>query len=100
MGRGPTIARMTLFVALAETSQRVGASSGRLAKIRELAALLAQLRAEEIAIAVHYLSGEMPQGRIGIGPAAVTRAAATEPAPAATLSVTDVDERLKSLAAT
>jgi DNA ligase 1 len=89
---------MTLFVSLAETSQRVGASAGRLAKIRELAACLAQLSPAEIAIAVHYLAGEMPRGRIGVGPAAVTRAAATEPAPAATLSITDVDQRLTGLA--
>ena len=89
---------MTLFVGLAETSQRVGASAGRLAKIRELATLLAQLPPAEIAIAVHYLSGEMPQGRIGVGPAAVTRAAAAEPAPAPTLSITDVDQRLTALA--
>jgi DNA ligase 1 len=89
---------MTLFVTLAETSERVGASAGRLAKIRELAALLAQLAPTEIAIAVHYLSGEMPQGRIGVGPAAVTRAAAAEPAPASTLSISDVDRRLTALA--
>ncbi|MBV9727393.1 MAG: ATP-dependent DNA ligase [Gammaproteobacteria bacterium] len=89
---------MTLFVTLAETSERVGSSAGRLAKIRELAALLAQLAPTEIAIAVHYLSGEMPQGRIGVGPAAVTRAAATGPAPVSTLSITDVDERLTALA--
>ncbi|MBV8405169.1 MAG: ATP-dependent DNA ligase [Gammaproteobacteria bacterium] len=91
---------MTLFLSLAETSQRVAATAARLAKVRELAALLAQLSANEIGIAVQYLSGEMPQGRIGVGPAAVRRAAATAPAPEPTLSVTDVDERLTALAAT
>jgi len=90
---------VTLFLGLADTSQRVGATAARLAKTRELAALLAQLPPGEIGIGVHYLSGEMPQGRIGIGPAAVSRAAATEPAQAATLSVTDVDLRLRALAA-
>ena len=90
---------MTLFLSLADTSQRVGATAARLAKTRELAALLAQLSPAEIGIGVHYLSGEMPQGRIGIGPAAVSRAAATAPAQAATLSVTDVDLRLRALAA-
>jgi DNA ligase-1 len=90
---------VTLFLSLADTSQRVGATAARLAKIRELAALLAQLSPDEIGIAVHYLSGEMPQGRIGVGPAAVSRAAATAPAQAATLSVIDVDLRLTALAA-
>ena len=90
---------VTLFVSLAETSQRVGASAARLAKVRELATLLAQLSPGEIGPAVQYLSGEMPQGRIGIGPAAVGRAAATEPAAAATLSITDLDLRLTALAA-
>ena len=89
---------MTLFASLAETSERVCASAGRLAKIRELAALLSQVSAGEIGLAVHYLSGELPQGRIGVGPAAVTRAAATGPAPAPTLSVEAVDERLRTFA--
>ena len=90
---------MTRFVSLAETSQRVGATAARLGKVRELATLLEQLAPEEVGPAVQYLSGEMPQGRIGIGPAAVGRAAATDPAPVATLSVSDLDLRLSSLAA-
>jgi hypothetical protein len=38
-----------------------------LAKVRELAALLRALQPDEIETGVHYLSGELPQGRIGIG---------------------------------
>jgi DNA ligase 1 len=91
---------VSLFTTLADTSQRVGATNSRLAKIRELAALLAQLEPEEIALAVHYLAGEMPQGRIGIGPASVSRAAAVEAARATTLSIAEVDRRLAGLAAT
>jgi DNA ligase-1 len=75
---------VTLFVSLAETSQRVGATAARLGKVRELATLLEQLAPEEVGPAVQYLSGEMPQGRIGIGPAAVGRAAAPHPPPVAT----------------
>ncbi len=89
---------VTLFVDLAETSERVGATAARRGKIRELATLLGQLSAAEIGAAVHYLSGEMPQGRIGVGPAAVSRAAETGPAAAATLSVMEVDARLAALA--
>jgi DNA ligase-1 len=91
---------VTLLATLADTSQRVGATAARLAKIRELAALLTQLAPEEIGIAVHYLSGEMPQGRIGIGPATVRSAAAVEAARVPTLSIAEVDRRLAALAAT
>jgi DNA ligase 1 len=90
---------VALFATLADTSQRVGATAARSGKIRELAALLRQLRAEEIGIAVHYLSGEMTQGRIGIGPATVSRAAAAPAAEVATLSIAAVDQRLTALAA-
>ncbi len=90
---------MTLLATLAETSQRVGATTSRLAKIRELASLLAQLAPGEIGVAVNYLSGEMPQGRIGIGPATVRGAAAREPARVPTLSIAEVDRQLAALAA-
>jgi len=72
---------VTLLATLADTSRRVAATPARLAKLRELAALLAELAPGEIGIAVNYLSGEIPQGRIGIGPAALSRAAAVEPIP-------------------
>ena len=90
---------MTLLATLADTSQRVGATAARLAKIRELAALLTHLAPEEIGIAVHYLAGEMPQGRIGIGPATVRSAAAVEAARVPTLSIAEVERRLAALAA-
>jgi len=90
---------VTLFATLADTSQRVGATAARSAKIRDLAALLRQVQPEEIAIAVHYLSGELPQGRIGVGPAAVSSAAATAAAQVPTLSILEVDTRLAALAA-
>ena len=58
---------MTLLANLVATSQRVGATSGRLAKIRELAGFLRSLAPDEIETGAHYLSGEIQQGRIGIG---------------------------------
>src|SRR5215475_3812997 len=91
---------MTLLATLAATSQRIGATPARLVKIRELAALLKSLHEDEIEIAAHYLSGELPQGRIGIGYATLEAAAAQPPAPDASLSVADVDRRLAALAAT
>jgi DNA ligase 1 len=91
---------VTLLAAVAGTSERVGATSGRLAKIRQLASLLATLEPEEIAVVTHYLSGEVPQGRIGIGYATLQAAAAQEGAERATLTIADVDHRLTALAAT
>ena len=89
---------MTLLGELVRTSQRVGASAARRVKVRELAALLKVLTAEEVDIGVHYLSGEIPQGKIGIGYAAV-RAAASAPATEfETLSIAEVDRRLSELA--
>ncbi|HKD55365.1 MAG TPA: ATP-dependent DNA ligase [Steroidobacteraceae bacterium] len=91
---------VTLLAALVDTSQRVGASAARLVKIRELATLLAALQPEEIEIAAHYLSGELPQGRIGTGFATLQEAAAQEGAERPTLPILDVDARLTALAAT
>ena len=89
---------MTLLSALVDTSQRVGASPARRTKISALAALLRSLPPEEIEIAVHYLSGELPHGRIGIGYAAVQAAAADRGAPSAILTLADVDRSLTALA--
>ena len=85
---------MTLLASLVETSQRVGATSGRLAKVRELAGLLKGLQPDEIETGVHYLSGEIPQGRIGIGYAALRTAAQSAPATTAALTVAEVDSLL------
>ncbi|MGH8174913.1 MAG: ATP-dependent DNA ligase [Steroidobacter sp.] len=89
---------MTLLAELVDTSARVSAGSARSAKIRELAARLRSLAPTEIEIAVAYLSGETPQGRFGIGYAAlqaVSGAAASE----ATLSIAEVDACLTEIAA-
>src|SRR5690348_15505110 len=68
--------RVTLLADLVSTSSRVGGTSSRLAKVREIARLLTELSREEIEIGVSYLAGELPQGRIGIGYAALRSAAA------------------------
>ncbi len=91
---------MTLLARLVETSQRVSATSARLAKVRELAACLRALEPGEIEIGVQYLSGETPQGRFGIGYAVLQAAAAGSPASDPTLSIVDVDRRLGEIAAT
>jgi DNA ligase-1 len=89
---------MTLLANLVSTSQRVAATSGRLTKVRELATFLRALPPEEIETAVHYLSGEIPQGRIGIGYSALKAAAANSPAQAGSLSIAELDHALTALA--
>ena len=89
---------MTLLDSLVATSQRVRATRARLAKVRELAALLKSLAPAEIPLATRYLSGEIPQGRIGLGYATLAAAAAQPPAPSPMLSVAELDERLSALA--
>ena len=89
---------MTSLAELVQVSQRVGATTARRAKVSELAALLKSLMPEEIDLGVHYLSGEIPQGKIGIGYAAVRAAASTSAAQFAALSIAEVDHGLSELA--
>jgi DNA ligase-1 len=89
---------VTLLVSLVEASERVSAASARLAKVRELAQFLRTLEPSEVPIAVLYLSGEVPQGRCGIGPTALRAADETAPPSSASLSLADVDRRLTDIA--
>ncbi len=91
---------MSVFAHLVAVSERVGATRARLAKVRELAACLRAVEPSEIDTAVHYLSGELPQGRFGIGYAALRKATERSgAADAATLTVGDVDRSLTDIAA-
>jgi DNA ligase-1 len=89
---------MTPLAQLVGVSQRVGANAARTTKIRELAAFLRTLTAAEIAVGVHYLSGETPQGRSGIGYALLQRAAAGEAAGDSSLTLIEVDRALSEIA--
>ncbi len=73
-----------------DVSGKVGATRSRTAKIGLLAALLRRLTPVELAIVVPYLSGNLRQGRIGVGGAAL-RATLGSPAGTATLSLVEVD---------
>jgi DNA ligase 1 len=90
---------VTLLAEIVQASQRVGATAARRVKVSELAALLKLLTTDELDIGVHYLSGEIPQGKIGIGYAAVRAAAATPAADLKNLSIAEVDDKLSELAA-
>jgi DNA ligase 1 len=92
-----------LLTELAEASAAVAGTSARSAKIERIAALLARVPPGEVPAAVAFLSGELLQGQIGVGYAALSEllrrdaAAQADPGlpdappagPALTLSDTD-----------
>jgi DNA ligase-1 len=82
---------VTLLASLVATSQRIAATSARLAKVRELAGFLKTLPSGEVDTAVHYLSGETPQGRLGVGYSVLEPAAREPAAPDPSLSIGDAD---------
>ncbi len=84
--------------ALAQASVAVGATRARSQKISRLAALLRSLSDRELTLALHYLTGSAPQGKIGVGFALVTRAAESAPAAAPSLTLAEVDAALTTIA--
>ncbi|HEV7507783.1 MAG TPA: ATP-dependent DNA ligase [Thermoanaerobaculia bacterium] len=85
---------------LVTTSRRVAETRSRSEKTGVLADLLRRLAPEEIDVAVAWLSGNLRQGRIGLGGAAVRDArpgtAANEP----TLTLGEVDATFERIAST
>ena len=59
---------------VAEVSRRVAGTAGRLEKVGHLAECLRRCTPAELPVAVAYLSGYLPQGRIGVGPAIIRNA--------------------------
>jgi len=88
---------VTLLAHLVGASQRVSAASARTAKVRELADFLKALPPDEIETAVHYLSGDIPQGRIGIGYSALRALSSKTPEGAETLSIAEIDRALSMI---
>jgi DNA ligase-1 len=97
--RSRSVTDLTLLADLVAVSQRVVATAARLGKMRELAALLRALAPEDVDVAVHYLSGQTPQGRSGIGAALLRAAAGHGSAGEATLSIAEVNRELAAIAA-
>lgn len=83
---------------LVDVSTAVSSTRKRLEKIDRLASLLGRLEGEEIEIGVGFLTGEVRQGRIGIGPAAVREVRSVPSADAPSLSLRAVDAELASIA--
>jgi DNA ligase-1 len=94
---------------LVDVSAAVAGTSARGAKIEQIAALLRQVPPGEVKVAVAFLSGEILQGQIGVGYAAlggllrIGAADRDDPglpeAPAVTLSLTDVDAAFDAIGA-
>jgi DNA ligase-1 len=112
--------RCVLLSEVAQVSAAVTATSARNAKIEQIAALLGRVPPGEVSVAVAFLSGELLQGQIGVGYAAVSEmlrapaaadatvraaedAAAEHRAPApdqaAGLTLTDVDAAFETIGA-
>src|SRR6267378_7970557 len=91
---------MTLLADVVATSRRVADTPSRNAKIAELAALLRTLAPAQIGIGVAYLSGELRQGRSGIGYGLLRDARPDVVVGAPSLTIAEVDAALERLSGT
>jgi DNA ligase-1 len=87
-----------LLADLVTTSGRVAETRARSTKTGALAELLRRLASEEIVPAVAWLSGQLRQGRIGLGPAAIRGARPGSAAAEPSLSVGEVDAAFERMA--
>ncbi|MGE9697234.1 MULTISPECIES: ATP-dependent DNA ligase [unclassified Streptomyces] len=86
-----------LLVTLVDVSDAVAATRSRSRKTELLAELFLAAGPEDAPLAIAYLSGRVPQGRIGVGWSTLRDAPA--PAAAPSLTLHDVDAALAGLAA-
>ncbi|HUG65537.1 MAG TPA: ATP-dependent DNA ligase [Gaiellaceae bacterium] len=82
---------------IALASQDVAATSSRLAKVARLTECLGQASPDEVPVAVAYLSGELPQGAVGVGWATLQERPAPVREP--TLELLEVDASVSRLQA-
>jgi ATP-dependent DNA ligase I len=80
---------------VAAASGDVAATSSRLKKVERLSSVLAQLRPEEVPIAVAYLSGALPHGSIGVGWASLREVPSADATPE--LELIEVDATLRQI---
>jgi DNA ligase-1 len=84
---------------LADAVESVRATAKKGAKVALIADLLRQTRGRETALAALYLTGALPQGRIGIGWRTLQAAMPDGPREGEPLTLSEVDERLQGVAA-
>ena len=89
---------MSQLALLSSVSRRVSETSSRIAKVRTLAECLRQLAEDEVEVAALYLSGELPQGKVGIGLAALRIASQAPPSEISQLNIRAVDLELNRYA--
>lgn len=82
---------------LVEAHHAVADVSARLEKIERLAELLGETEPEEAPVAVAYLSGDMPGGKIGVGPATLDEVLPVEPAGESGLTLSETDGSLEAI---
>ncbi|MFF9017070.1 ATP-dependent DNA ligase [Streptomyces sp. NPDC014870] len=90
-----------LLARLADASHQVAAVSARSRKIAVLAELFSEAAPEESPLVIAYLSGRLPQGRIGVGWSVLKNAIppAVPPATHPTLTLAGTDAAMTVLAA-
>jgi DNA ligase-1 len=89
---------VTLLADVVDASERVAATASRSRKIAILAELLRSLDADEVPIAVGFLSGVPRQGRVGVGYATVYGVEVT-PAAESSVTVGDLDRLIADIQA-
>ena len=89
-----------LLQAVVHSSLAVSRTRSSIEKIDGLAELLKRLAPDEISIGVAYLSGALPQGRIGIGWAAVTQARTVAHAAQPSLGLREINDWFGRMAGT
>ena len=89
-----------LLSELVSTSKYVAETRSRLKKIEYLAALLRHMAPDEIQTGVAYLTGDLRQGRIGLGYAMLRRADSPVAADSPALTVAEVHETFERIART
>ncbi len=89
-----------LLAELVRVSKAVAGTPARLEKIALLAAAIRALAPPERRVGVTWLAGDLPQGRIGVGWAALQGALAASPAVSApSLALSEVDDTFSRVAA-
>jgi len=98
-GRGTDMLGAMLLSGLVECVGRVRATPRKLEKVALLAELLRQTRGRETELAASYLTGTLPQGRIGVGWSTLQAAALSEGSgEGEPLTLADVDRMCEVLA--